>query len=255
MKRAAARRGLTPPHASSNREAQSATFQCSPMAVHRDRTALRARFRAWSVPKLFFACSHLLFRSCRITYVGKEHEDQYLRRGEPICFAGFHQGMMYLPFHFRDRDGVVMVSASRDGDLIAHTMGMFGLRSARGSSRHGGTDALEAMIAEVSASRCSAGIIVDGPRGPAGIAKRGAILLARATGLPIVPGNWWARPHVAFGSWDRTIVPLPFARMVFAFEPAMHVPHDADDAAVEALRRELTVRLERARAVAHAACA
>jgi len=101
--------------------------------------------------------------------------------------------------------------ASRDGDLIAHTMGMFGLR--------------------------------------------GAILLARATGLPIVPGNWWATPRVEFGSWDRTIVPLPFARMVLAFEPAMHVPPDADDDAVEALRLELTARLDRARAKAHAACA
>jgi len=223
------------------------------MVVLRDKNSLRTRLLVWGIPKLFFACSHLLFRSCRITYLGKEHEDQFLRRGEPICFAGFHQGMIYLPFHFRDRDGVVMVSASRDGGLIAHTMGMFGLRSARGSSRHGGDDALHAMIAEVNASRCSAGMIVDGPRGPAGVAKRGAILLARETGLPIVPGNWWATPHVEFGSWDRTIVPLPFARMVFAFEPALHVPRDADDAEVEALRRELTARLERARAAARAA--
>jgi lysophospholipid acyltransferase (LPLAT)-like uncharacterized protein len=224
------------------------------MALLRDRTSLPTRVLVWSIPRLFFGLSHLLFRSCRITYLGKEHEDQFLRRGEPICFAGFHQGMLYLPFHFRDRDGVVMVSASRDGDLIARTMGMFGLRSARGSTRHGGDQALQAMIDAVNASHGSAGLIVDGPRGPAGIAKRGAILLARATGLPIVPGNWWATPHVEFGSWDRTIVPLPFARMVFAFEPAMHVPADADDATVETLRVELTARLERARATAFAAC-
>jgi lysophospholipid acyltransferase (LPLAT)-like uncharacterized protein len=224
------------------------------MSVLRKHKPLSTRILAWSIPKLFFAFSHLLFRSCRMTYIGKEHEDQFLRRGEPIIFAGFHQGMLYLPFHFRDRDGVVMVSASRDGDLIAHTMAIFGLRSARGSSRHGGEEALQAMIAEVNRSRCSAGVIVDGPRGPAGVAKRGVILLARDTGLPIVPGNWWARPHIEFGSWDRTIVPLPFARMVFAFEPAMHVPPDADEATVEALRIELTARLERAREIARAAC-
>jgi lysophospholipid acyltransferase (LPLAT)-like uncharacterized protein len=225
------------------------------MVVLRGKHSLRTRVLVWSIPKLFFVFSYLLFRSCRITYLGKEHEDQFLRRGEPICFAGLHQGMIYLPFHFRDRNGVVMVSASRDGDLIAHTMGMYGLRSARGSSRRGGEDALHAMIAEVNASRCSAGLIVDGPRGPAGVAKHGAILLARETGLPIVPGTWWAQPHVEFGSWDRTILPLPFARMVFAFEPALHVPHDADDTEVEALRLELTARLERARATARAAFA
>lgn len=225
------------------------------MALLRDRTSLPTRLLVGTIPTLFFGLSHLLFRSCRMTFVSKEHEDQFLRRGEPICFAGFHQGMLYLPYHFRDRDGVVMVSASRDGDLIAHTMAKFGLRSARGSSRRGGEEALQAMIAEVNASRCSAGVIVDGPRGPAGVAKRGVILLARETGLPIVPGNWWARPHIEFGSWDRTIIPLPFARMVFAFEPAMHVPPDADDAMVESLRAELTARLERARATARAACA
>jgi len=104
------------------------------MAVLRDKTSARTRFLVWLVPKIFFWLSHLLFRSCRLRFVGKEHEDVYLRDGKPICFAGFHQGMIYLPMHFRDRDGVVMESASRDGDLIAHTMARFGLRSARGSS-------------------------------------------------------------------------------------------------------------------------
>jgi lysophospholipid acyltransferase (LPLAT)-like uncharacterized protein len=85
-----------------------------------------------------------------------------------------------------------MVSASRDGDLIAQTMALFGLRSARGSSSGRGGDALRAMIAEVKSTGCSAGMIVDGPRGPFGIAKRGVIELARETGLPIVatPKRW-----------------------------------------------------------------
>lgn len=209
---------------------------------------------AWIIPWLFYLGSQLLFRSCRVRFVGKEHEDQFLRRGEPICFAGFHQGLLYLPFHFRDRDGVVMVSASRDGDLIAGTMARFGLRSARGSSKRGGSGALRAMIDEVNRSRCSAGMIVDGPRGPDGIAKLGVIQLARETGLPIVPGNWWATPNLQMGSWDRALVPLPFARMVVAFEQAMHVPPDATDDEMEAMRVELTVRLERARTAARAAC-
>jgi lysophospholipid acyltransferase (LPLAT)-like uncharacterized protein len=162
--------------------------------------------------------------------------------------------MLFLPYHFSDRDGVVMVSASRDGDLIAQTMALFGLRSARGSSKRGGDDALRAMIAEVNRVHCSAGMIVDGPRGPAGVAKRGVIVLAKETGLPIVPGSWWATPSLKFGSWDRAIVPLPFARMVFAFGPAMHVPPDADAATVEALRVELTARLQSASAEAKAAC-
>jgi lysophospholipid acyltransferase (LPLAT)-like uncharacterized protein len=220
----------------------------------RKRQSLGFRLLRWLVPKLVFVLSYLLFGSCRIVYVGKEHEDRFLDRGLPILFAGFHQGLLFLPYHFRDRDGVVMVSASRDGDLIADTMALFGLRAARGSSTRGGKQAQTVMIDEVNAARCSAGIIVDGPRGPAGVAKLGAIAIARATGLPIVPGNWWATRLVQFRSWDGTIMPLPFSRLVFAIEEALVVPPDATDADMETLREELTRRLVRARATAQAAC-
>src|SRR5262249_49999065 len=55
----------------------------------------------------------------------------------------------------------------------------------------------------------------------------------------IVPGTWWVRPAAAFGTWDRMIVPWPFARLVFAFEEPMRVPADVTDADM-GLRDELT---------------
>jgi hypothetical protein len=208
------------------------------------------------LPRLVQLISYLVFRSSRIAFVDREYEDRCLAGGRHIVFAGLHEGMMMLPYHFRDRtDGVVMVSSSRDGDIIADTVERFGMRAVRGSSRHGGRRALDAMIDAVRQGDVSAGVIVDGPRGPARIAKPGAVLLARATGLPIVPGTWWARPMVRVGSWDRTIVPLPFSRIVFAFAEPLFVPPDADEAAVEAAAAELTRRLEIARAKAQAALA
>ncbi|MCW5889551.1 MAG: lysophospholipid acyltransferase family protein [bacterium] len=225
-----------------------------PSSSIRKRRSLGVRLLRWSVPRALFLLSHVLFRSCRIRFVDKEHEDQFLRVGHPIIFAGLHEGLLYLPFHFRDRDGVVMVSASRDGDLIADTMARFGLRAARGSSTRGGRAALDAMIEEIRGhAGCSAGIIVDGPRGPARVAKLGAVLLARETGLPIVPGAWWSTPALHNRSWDETILPLPFARLVVAFEEAMLVPPDASAATMEACRVELSARLGRARARAQAA--
>jgi hypothetical protein len=79
-------------------------------------------------------------------------------------------------------------------------------------------------------------------------------VLARATGLPVVPGTWWARPLVRVQSWDRTIVPLPFSRIVFAFAPPLFVEPAATDAALEEARVDLTRRLGEARAEAQAAC-
>ena len=209
----------------------------------------------WLLPLVVVGVSRLMFRTCRFEFVGKEHEDRFVGRGGQIIFAGLHEGMMLLPYHFRDRrDGVVMVSRSRDGDVIAHTIERFGLRPVRGSSGRAGREALGEMIAALQGRAVSAGIIVDGPKGPPLIAKSGAIVLAAATGLPVVPGTWWARPLLRAGSWDRTLVPLPFSRIVFAFEEPLFVRVDASEAEIESLRRELTRRLLAARARAQMAC-
>jgi lysophospholipid acyltransferase (LPLAT)-like uncharacterized protein len=208
------------------------------------------------LPRAVQWVSAVIFRSSRITFIDQELEDRCLAGGGHIIFAGLHEGMMLLPYHFRDRtDGVVMVSSSRDGDIIADTVERFGMRAVRGSSRHGGRHALDAMIEALRAGNVSAGVIVDGPRGPARVAKSGAVLLARATGLPIVPGTWWARPLWRVRSWDRTIVPLPFSRIAFAFAEPLFVGPDADADAIEAARLELTRRLDVARAKAQAALA
>ncbi len=210
----------------------------------------------WLLPRLIQLLSYAIFRTSRFVFLDREHEDRFVRHGGQIIFAGLHEGMMLLPYHFRDRrGGVVMVSRSRDGDLIADTVDRFGLRAVRGSSGHGGRDALDEMTAALRTDAVSAGVIVDGPRGPALQAKSGAILLARATGLPIVPGAWWVRPLLRVGSWDRTIVPLPFSRIAFAFGEPLFVPPDAGAEAIEHARAELTARLAQARARAQAALA
>ena len=210
----------------------------------------------WLLPRLVSSFSYAIFRTCRIVFVHREHEDQFVARGRHIIFAGLHEGMMMLPYHFRDRaGGVVMVSRSKDGDLIADTVERFGMRAIRGSSGNGGRDALDLMADALDHDDVSAGVIVDGPRGPALEAKAGAVVLARATGLPIVPGTWWCRPMYRIGSWDQTIIPLPFSRIAFAFAEPLFVAPDADDATVEATRAELTRRLAVARGLAQAAVA
>ena len=207
------------------------------------------------LPRVLFVVSHALFKSCRIAHVDREHEDRFLANGHPIVFAAFHQGIALLPYQYRGADAIVMVSASRDGDLIAGVMTLFGLRTARGSTTRGGRRAIVSMIREVRRTGCSAGVIVDGPLGPPHVAQMGVIALARATGLPIVGASWWSTRRLEFGSWDRTILPLPFSRIVVVHTAPLFVPHDADDATMERLRDELTQRLRRAQRTAQERCA
>jgi hypothetical protein len=197
------------------------------------------------VPRLFFFFSHALFRTCRIELIGKENEDQFLREGKPLLFVSWHQGMLFFAYHFRNRDGVVMVSQSKDGELIAGAIARLGFKSARGSSSRGGKDALHTIIDMVNHTHCSAGLVADGPRGPFGVAKIGIIKIAKDTGLPLVPVMLWAKPRILFKSWDKTILPLPFSRIAFFYEKPIWIPADATSEQMEQARADLTDTLNR----------
>jgi lysophospholipid acyltransferase (LPLAT)-like uncharacterized protein len=82
------------------------------------------------------------------------------------------------------------------------------------------------------------------------VAKPGAIALARATGAHLVPIGIAAAPHHRFGSWDRTLLPLPFARVHIVFGAPLHVPRDAEGEGLEAFRVRLETELRRLDAVA-----
>ncbi|HYH86804.1 MAG TPA: DUF374 domain-containing protein, partial [Pyrinomonadaceae bacterium] len=120
----------------------------------------------------------------------------------------------------------------------------FGYGAARGSSTRGGSGALAEMVWLVQAG-CPGGFMIDGPRGPRHVAKMGAVALAKKTGRPLLalsinPEKFWEIP-----SWDRTQIPKPFTRAVVRIAPPIHVPADADDAALAKKRDELQSALER----------
>jgi hypothetical protein len=88
-------------------------------------------------------------------------------------------------------------------------------------------------------------MLTDGPRGPARRSKIGVVGLARLTGVPITPFVLSARPRLRLRSWDRTLLPMPFARVVCRFGEPIAVPRDADPEREEQLCRELDRELGR----------
>ena len=80
----------------------------------------------------------------------------------------------------------MLISAHRDGRIIADAVTYFGIQSIAGSTRRGGSAALRAMLKRLEAGDC-VGITPDGPRGPAMVASSGIVNLARLAGAPIVP--------------------------------------------------------------------
>ena len=156
------------------------------------------------------------------------------RAGQPLIYAVWHGRILIVPWlnaRFRRTDGArnvrVLASRSRDGELVAAFVRRFGMEVVRGSSSRGGAIALRALARAVEAGQDVA-VVPDGPRGPSCHAHAGIVSLAATTGAPIVPLGVAARPARRLRSWDRFMVPAPFARCAVVFGPAVRVGRDDD---------------------------
>jgi len=120
-----------------------------------------------------------------------------------------------------------------------------GWHAVRGSSSKGGREALKMMVDRLKRHGL-AGHILDGPRGPAGQVKAGAIQLAHAADAVIVPFYTSADRAWYFNSWDSFFIPKPFANVHIRFGATISFPPAADAAQFEnqRLTLEKTMRPE-----------
>lgn len=185
-----------------------------------------------------------LCATLRVRTVGAEHLEALRARGRPILFSVWH-GRLLVPLHaHRDQGIAAMVSLSRDGDLAARTLERLGYRTVRGSSSRGGREAFAALRDRLLAGEHGA-IIPDGPRGPARVLKSGIVRLAQECDAAVLPLSFSARHGRRLGSWDRFLVPCPFADTFLLYGEPLVVPAAASEADREDLRAQLTQRLDR----------
>jgi lysophospholipid acyltransferase (LPLAT)-like uncharacterized protein len=135
-----------------------------------------------------------------------------------------------------------LVSASRDGGLLASALELFDVQPVRGSTSRRGQQALLELTTAAERGLDLA-ITPDGPRGPCYVAQPGVVSLAQVTGLPIVPVTYHLNWKRQLKSWDRFQVPLPFARCTLEIGELLRVPRDASDDEREHLRQVLEKRL------------
>ncbi len=132
----------------------------------------------------------------------------------PWVLAFWHGGQWPLLAWKRRRRTVVLVSFSRDGALQSRALTLQGLHVVRGSSSRGGAGGLAALVTAMRRGGTDAAFAVDGPRGPRGVVKAGAIVAARATGAVVIPmAGTVHRGVVLRRAWDRFAVAWPFTRV------------------------------------------
>lgn len=138
----------------------------------------------------------------------------------PWVYCFFHGTQLSLLAWPRPRKTSVMVSHSRDGQIQAQALSVQGMSVVRGSSSKGGAQALVALVKAMRDGH-DAAFAVDGPRGPYGTVKPGAIAAAAQAGGSLVPLGVACRHALTFDkAWDKFLLPWPFSRVfVIAGDP------------------------------------
>jgi len=160
-----------------------------------------------------------------------------LRRdlADRFIYAFWHENLLLPACFYANPRIQVLVSQHADGELIARACNHLGIGTIRGSTKHGGA---EALLRLVRASRaCHLAVVPDGPRGPRRHIQVGLIYLASRTGLAIVPiGIGFHRPWRA-KSWDRFALPRPWSRAKIVTTEPVRIPPDLAKHELEAWRQ------------------
>lgn len=168
-----------------------------------------------------------LFTTTRAERVGREHYERFRTVGQPVMFVFWHGQLLPLVHYHRHEGIVVLVSEHDDGEYIARVIERNGFGTVRGSSTRGGTKGLKGLV-RAARDGHDLGVTPDGPKGPRGVFKPGALSAARIAGLPVVPISVRASSGWRFRSWDGFLVPRPLARITIEYHEPRHVPADAD---------------------------
>lgn len=179
-----------------------------------------------------------LARSWRRIAVGEEHHAAL--RGTPHVLLFWHEALFPLLWHHRGEDITIIVSQGQDGTSLAEIAAGLGFRMIRGSSSRGGVVALRQAIAELQVGRAVA-FASDGPRGPRRQVKGGAFLAAQRAGVPILPLHGAADSGWRVRSWDRLLVPAPFARVEIRYGAPFVVPSEPSSVSKAMAHGEMTL--------------
>ena len=139
----------------------------------------------------------------------------------------------------------IMVSNSKDGEIISRAANAVGVETVRGSQNRGGTKASLQLIKRIKEEDINGALTIDGPRGPKRVVKKGIIEIARMTQTPIVPAVYWSpqKLFLKFKSWDEFRFPLIGTKLVMVFADPIKVPDEPSEEEIEKIRKEVEDKL------------
>lgn len=173
----------------------------------------------------------------RVRWEGLDSLAEARKDGKQVLFCFWHSRLLGLCYTHRYRNIGIMVSQSFDGEWIARIVTRLGYRVFRGSASRNGAVALVEMLKHKDEGDLS--LTVDGPRGPAEKVKPGVLSLASNSGLPAVPISYIASKSWRLKTWDRFILPKPFAIITVRYGARIDIPAELRASDIQRLSHEI----------------
>jgi 3-deoxy-D-manno-octulosonic-acid transferase len=223
-----------------------ASVEPKPRLIHAAMGGLVARYIRY-----VGSSSH---QSAEMTEQFEEHAHNH-----PCVITMWHGQFLLLPLIKQPGYEVdIMLARHRDAELMGAVLRNFGMRLIRGAGAggrrkdRGGVHAFRAAVQTLREGR-SVGMTADVPgSGEARRAGLGVVMIARASGKPVMPLAIATSRYVAFNTWSRMTLNLPWSRLGFAVGDVVHVPRDAHGDELEQYRLAVERSLNAATAVAFA---
>lgn len=163
-----------------------------------------------------------------LRWVGLQHKKAAQKGGKGYIFTFWHQRQVYFTYTHRGEPAHVLVSRSKDGEMIAETMRLSNIGAVRGSSSRRAAGATR-ELADILDKGEAIGITPDGPKGPGRQVKPGVLFLAQKTGAAILPiSNAVSNTFEVSKAWDRFHIPLPLSRAVVVYGEPLSVAEGDD---------------------------
>jgi len=212
--------------------------------------------------RIAVACARLivdfLWLTCRIRVVGQERFQTLVREQVAVVPVCWHQHLLLcarflVSKRARPLKAGFMISPSVDGEAPTMLAQSYGAHVVRGSGTYTGLRAVRGAHQAIAKDGISPAVTPDGPKGPRFKFKPGAIFAAQISGKPVVPLAFAAQPAFVLKTWDKFVIPVPFARVYIAIGEPYFPAADMTDAQMQQAQLEMQRRMHATYKQAHAA--
>lgn len=196
----------------------------------------------YTIPYIYIAYIRFVWWTSKVV-VKLENFEKYLAKDKVVAVL-WHQDVFCVAWAYREYKPLTMASVGDAGEIIAKILHLSGYTrvwrggSSKGKKRH--VKILDDFIADFRETQNSvAGITVDGSSGPAYHIKHGALVIAQECECPIFLFRIWSKRKILLPTWDRTMIPLPFSKIMVCAHGPYWVPKGISPEEFEKLRLHL----------------